>query len=478
MSDRKLSRREFLGASGAVGLAFGLAGATAFGQGANAPRPNVLFLVADDLNMRVGCYGYPFMKTPNIDRLAARGVRFDRAYCQYPLCNPSRSSILTGRRPDVTKVLDNSTAFRDALPDVATLAQHFQRQGYWMARAGKIYHGGIEDNAGWDAMADKVVVPPEEKAKARVIAKGGKVEQEEAKKAKGKGAKGVPLVWQCVDGPDESQMDGQIALKGLEFLRKRPADKPFFIAVGFHKPHLPFVAPSKYFDLYPFDAIQLPKVPRNDRDDVPAAAYGKQWNEGVTDEQARELIRAYYACISFVDAQVGKLLDALEQAKLTENTVVLFWGDNGYHLTEHGLWRKGTLFEESCRVPLIAVAPGRKARDAASPKLVEFVDMYPTLAELCGLPAPQGLEGTSFAPLMDDPNRPWKKAAFTQVTRGRSMRTERWRYSEWGGPDAAELYDHQNDPNEYTNLAKDPKCADTVKEMHELLDKGWRSALP
>lgn len=486
MSSRKVTRRQALQGMGALAAAAMVPRGAAFAQAAAAKRPNVLFVAVDDLNVRLGCYGFPFMKTPNVDKLASQGVRFDRAYCQYPLCNPSRSSLLTGRRPDTTKVFSNDTRFRDALPDVTTMAQHFQKHGYWLARAGKIYHGGLADDAGWDVMVDKTPVPDDVRSKAKVVAQGGKLEDRQAKDAKGKArSAGSPLVWSSVDGPDESQQDGQIALKGIEFIQKRPADKPFFIAVGFLKPHLPFIAPSKYFDLYPLEAIQLPEVPKDDREDLPEAArYGKGWNEGVTDHQAREVIRAYYACISFMDAQFGKVLAALEQAKALDNTVIIFWGDNGYHLTEHGLWRKGHLFEESCHVPLIVSAPGKK-RGVGSPRLVEFVDFCPTLCELCGLPLPEGLEGTSLVPLMNDPNRPWKKAAFTQTGNpggqrfGRSLRTERWRYTEWGGDAAqAELYDHQTDPREHTNLAKDPKHADTVKELHELLARGWRAALP
>ncbi len=482
MKGRHMTRREALSTLGALATAGMVSGSQVFAQDQRNRRPNVLFLAVDDLNTRIGCYGHAFMKTPHMDNLAAQGVRFERAYCQYPLCNPSRSSLLTGRRPDTTKVLNNEANFRAALPEVTTMPQHFQKNGYWLARTGKIYHGGLADAAGWDVMEDAPKVPRELRARVRVAARGGKEEPEEAEKTGREGLKarrqGVPLVWSSVDGPDESQVDAQIALKGIEFIKKRPADKPFFAAVGFHKPHLPFVAPSKYFDLYPMDVIQLPRVPKDDRADLPAgASYGKLWNEGVSDEQAREIIRAYYACTSFVDTLVGRLMTALEEERLLDNTIIVLWGDNGYHLTEHGLWRKGTLFEESCRVPLIVGAPGRK-RGAASPRLVEFVDIYQALCELCGLPAPEGAEGTSFAPLLDAPDRPWKKAAFTQITRGRSLRTERWRYSEWGGPEHAELYDHEPDPNEYTNLAKDPKCAATVKELHELLEKGWRAALP
>lgn len=487
MSSDKLTRREALQGLGA--LAAAIPGFSAFAQDArnqvsSGKRPNVLFIPVDDLNTRIGCYGHPFMKTPNMDKLAGGGVRFDFAYCQYPLCNPTRSSLLTGRRPDTTTILKNEGRFRDALPDVVTLPQHFQRHGYWLARTGKIYHGGLADDAGWDVMEDKVAIPADLRGQARVAAQGGKSDDLEARKPGKKGGKrkparrGSPLTWAAMDGPDESLADGQIALKAIEFIHKRPTDKPFFIAAGFHKPHLPFVAPLKYFDLYPLDSVRLPEVPKNDWDDLPGAVHGKAWNEGVTDDQARELIRAYQACVSFADAQIGKVLDALEQARLLDNTVIVLWGDHGFHLTEHGLWRKGTLFEESCRAALIVSVPGRKARGGC-PRLVEFVDVYPTLAEVCGLPAPEGVEGTSFGPLMDDPKRPWKKAAFTQTTRGRSLRTERWRYSEWAGDAAqAELYDHQTDPREHTNLAKDPKHAHTVKELHELLAKGWRAALP
>jgi uncharacterized sulfatase len=346
-----------------------------------------------------------------------------------------------------------------------------------MARTGKIYHGGLAEDAGWDLKEDNPSVPPELAAKTRVAAEGGRLPPPGPVK---KGKRTPAMYWRSIDGPDEAQRDGQLAVKAVEFIRKRPKGKPFFMAIGFWKPHAPYIAPSKYFDLYPVDSIQLPKVPRNDWADLPPEAYAglTAWNQDISDEHAREFIRAYYACISFMDAQLGKALNALEEASVLEDTVIVFWGDNGYLLTEHGMWHKNRLFEEACRVPLIATAPGRKARGVGCSRLVEFVDIYPTLAELCGLPAPEGVEGTSFAPLMDDPSRPWKKAAFTQTATGRSVRTQRWRYTEWGGPEKAELYDHEAEPSEHTNLAKDPKCAATVKELHDLLEKGWRAALP
>jgi len=489
--------------------------------------PNVLFVIADDLNVRVGCFGQTFMKTPNLDRIAQRGVRFERAYCQFPLCNPSRSSFLTGRRPDTTKVLDgNKGRFRDALPNVVTLPQHFQNNGYWTARCGKIYHNatGLPEDAGWDMGQDKPPVTDEDRAKVRMAAQGTIIRGETFPPSLGgfyrqltalekQGRKfppGEPLTWGMIEGPEESLEDGRIALKAIEFFRQRPAGKPFFLAVGFMKPHVPFFAPAKYFDLYPLDSIALPQVPRDDRDDLPLGALysakrEKAWNGhvpdelwrlGVSDQQAREITRGYYACVSYVDAQIGRLLAALEQASALENTVIVVIGDHGYHLTEHGLWAKNTLFEEACRAPLLVAAPGKKARGAACARLVEFVDIYPTLAELCGIPVAATLrdaqhsqnpsrsdgttlEGTSLAPLLDDPNRPWKKAAFTQVRNiGRTIRTERWRYTEWGSSDRAELYDHENDPGEIKNLAGQREHARTASELHALLKKGWRAALP
>ena len=475
---RRMTRRGALqvlggGAASAV-LAATASRRPAVAQAGRPKKPNVLFIAVDDLNCRLGCYGYPYMKTPSIDRLAKQGVRFDHAHCQFALCNPSRSSLLTGRRPDTTKVLNNSAKFRDALPDVVTLAQHFQQNGYWLARTGKIYHGGIEEPLGWDVMEDNPGVPPELRAKAKMVAEGGKLEPPAPPagapgRAQRAQAGGVPLVWRSMSGPDEAQGDGQIALKGLEFLKQRPKDKPFFIAVGFHKPHLPFVAPSKYFELYDPATIKVWSRPPG----TPPS----RWNEGVSDDVAQGLIAAYFACISFMDAQVGKLLDALDEAKLADDTLIVFWGDNGYHLTEHGRWRKSTLYEVSARVPLIVAAPGAKS-GVACPRLVEFVDIYPSLAELCGLPAPAGVEATSFAPLMSDPQRAWKKAAFTRNSNGHTVRTDRWRYMELLDSSGQELYDEQNDPDELKNLATDPKAAETLKQLQEMLRKGWQAALP
>jgi uncharacterized sulfatase len=269
-------------------------------------------------------------------------------------------------------------------------------------------------------------------------------------------------------------------LRAVELLGQK-RDKPFFIAVGFHRPHVPLHAPRKYFDLYPKDKLKFPHEPAGHVADIPRLALTRQPLRDP--DKRREMTQGYYACVSFMDAQVGVVLDALDRLKLKDDTIVVFLSDHGWHLGEHGgLMAKLTLFDESARVPLIVRVPGGKA-GAASPRLVELVDLYPTLADLCGLPIPDGLEGTSFAPLLADPDRAWKKAAYTVVARtggvlGRAVHTEHYRYTEWGGPDAAELYDLKADPHEYVNLVKDAKHAEAVKELRQLLKDGWKSAVP
>jgi iduronate 2-sulfatase len=437
---------------------------------------NILFIASDDLNTCLGCYGHPLVKTPNLDRLAARGVRFDRAYCQYPLCNPSRSSFMTGRRPDTTGVVENQTNFRKNLPDAATLPQFFRKRGYLAARVGKMYHygvpaqigtNGLDDDASWD-----LVVNPR-----------GKEKDEEAKVINYNPTNkniGGALTWYVTDGPDEEHTDGKIATEAIRLLKEK-ADRPLFLAVGFFRPHVPCVAPPRWFDLYPMDKIAVPQEPPGHIDSLPAAALSvKPPNYGVAEEDQRRMIRSYYASVSYMDSQLGRLLEALERSPQAATTLVVFFGDHGWLLGEHGQWQKLSLFEESARVPIVVYAPGAKGNGKASGRTVELVDLYPTLVDLAGFPVPSELEGKSLRPLLNDPAAPWDKAAYTQVRRGnppnavmgRSVRTERWRYSEWDdGKAGAELYDHQGDPGEHVNLARDARHAATVAEMKTLLAK-------
>ncbi len=460
-----------------------------------ADKPNVLFIVSDDLGTRLGSYGDTLVKTPNLDRLAARGVRFDRAYCQFPLCNPSRASFLTGLRPDTLRVYELQTQFRKNLPDAQSIGQTFQKAGYYVARVGKLYHYGVPSQIGTDGLDDPPTWTERFNPKGRDMDDVSLIEGIAATKGEAAQWKtgwqpnqlGARLSRLAAEGADAEQTDGKIADETIRLLEGHKAG-PFFIAAGFYRPHTPYVAPKKYFDLYPLDKITLPVSPEGHRKNAPPQAFTfKPDEEAMTDLQRRETIQAYFASVSFMDAQLGRLLDALDRLKLAENTIVVFTSDHGYHLYEHQLWQKQTLFENSARVPLIISAP-KGARGAASPRTVELVDLHQTFADLAGIPAPAGLEGRSLRPLVEKPDAPWDKPAITQVARrggprpkdapegtppgitvmGYSIRTEQWRYTQWGDK-GAELYDEVKDPQEMNNLANAPEHKETVEKLRAQL---------
>lgn len=444
---------------------------------AAGPKKNVLLIIADDLTTTaLGCYGSPIARTPNVDALAAKGVRFDRAYCQFPLCNPSRCSFMTGRRPDTTRVYDNGVNFRKNLPpDVHTIPQHFRKAGgYFVARVGKIYHYGVPAQIGTNGMDDGA-------SWDQVINPKGRDKDEEKDVINFTGAPGqlgAALCWLQTAGTGDDHTDGKIADETIKLIEKHK-DGPFFIACGFFRPHVPCVASENYFAQYPLDKITVPHDPIDHPSQAPPIALAvKKPNYGLDEDKLKVFTRAYYASTSLMDAQTGRLLAALDRLKLADNTVVVFISDHGWCLGEHGQWQKQLLFEESARVALTIYDPASKGNGKVSTRPVELVDLYPTLSDLCGLPAPAGAEGKTLRPFLDDPQAPCDKPAFTQTIReggkvmGRSVRTQRWRYTEWGaGRRGVELYDHDADPKEYTNLAADPKHAGTVAELSKLLPK-------
>lgn len=425
------------------------------------------------MNNDLGCYGHPLVKSPNIDRLASKGVAFANAYCQLPLSSPSRSSLLTGLRPDKTRVFDLTYHFRQDLPDIVTLPQMFRNNGYYVARVGKMYHygnpgdigtNGLDDRASWmervnPAGRDKTALEPD------IINYTPK---------RGLGSSMSFLADR--KGKDIDHTDGKVATETIKLMEKHK-DEPFFIAAGFYKPHCPWVTPEKYFNLYNIDQMSLPEISEDTPQKYPelALASTRPWPYfGITSDQAKECILAYYAAISFVDAQIGRLLDALDALGLTDNTIVVFWSDHGYHLGEHGLWFKQSCFEESAKCPLIISAPGISTSGKISTRIVELLDIYPTLADLTGLKPSESLEGKSLLPLLKNPAAEWNYPAYTQVQRGdipgHSIRSDEWRYTEWGfGELGTELYNEAADPNELRNLAYDPAYAEIVRKMKALL---------
>lgn len=458
---------------------------------------NVLFLISDDLNNSLGCYGNAQVKSPHIDALAKRGVKFDRAYCQFPLCSPSRTSMLTGRRPNETQILANagpkktggyntSPHFREFIPDTVTLPQLFIQNKYYVARVGKLYHYHVPGQVGTDGLDDA-------KSWQHVVNPRGYDKDIEDDiislnpTAKLDTRLGSTVSWLSADGKDEEHTDGLIATEAIKLLEQKK-NEPFFLAVGFFRPHTPYVAPKKYFDLYPLDKIKIPST--NWPSDVPPAAFlsSKPEQRTMTDQQRKEAAQAYLASISYMDGQVGRVVDALDRLNLADKTIIVFTSDHGYHTGEHGLWQKKSLFEISARVPLIIVPPKSKTK-GVSPRTVELIDLYPTLAEMCGLKAPDYIDGASLTPLLKNPKAKWERPAYTQVVRepnlaeqigrkeafhGYSVRTEKWRYVEWdNGTAGAQLYDHERDPQETKNVVNDPRHKRVVAELKALLDKNW-----
>jgi len=464
---------------------------TPCGGAAAATRPNVLFICVDDLKPLLGCYGDKVIKSPNIDRLAARGVVFERAYCNQAVCAPSRNSLLTGVRPTTLGIYDLGTNFRRASSNAVTLPQYFMQHGYRAEALGKIFHvghGNHDDAASWSVPLFKAnsiaYVLPENKTKRT---------REEALFANDTDVAKLPrgAAWESAEVPDNAYPDGKIADEAVRRLRaaKDKPNEPFFLAVGFLKPHLPFCAPKKYWDLYDRASFTVPAL-RTAPEGAPKYA-PSGWGElrqysdipdsgPLTDDQARTLIHGYHAAVSFMDAQLGKVLDELDSLGLAANTIVLLWGDHGWHLGDHGWWCKHDNYEQATRIPLIVAAPGvTTPATRASNALVETVDIYPTLAELAGLPAPQvpqGMEGKSFVPALRDPHRGAKNYLYHVYPRGerigRAVRTARYRLVEWKIPGGAastadlELYDYEQDPLETKNLAvEQPEVVGRLRAM-------------
>lgn len=431
----------------------------AMGQAGTSNRPNVLFIAIDDLNDWIGCLGgHPDVKTPNLDRLAKRGVLFTNAHCSAPACNPSRASLMTGILPSTSGVYHNPDPWRQSpvLKDAVTIPQHFMAHGYRAVGGGKIYHGGFPDPPSWQEY-----FPSQKKNKP------------DDPMPEGRPLNGIPKTshfdWGPVPLEDEAMGDWKVADWAISELNKRH-DKPFFLGCGFYRPHLPWYVPQKYFDMYPVDKVTLPNVKKDDLDDVPALGKKMAKPDGdhrkvLQHKQWRKAVQGYLASINFVDTCVGRVLDAFDRSDYKDDTIIVLWSDHGWHLGEKLHWRKFALWEEATHNVLMIVAPGvTKPRHRCS-RPVTMLDLYPTLIELCNLREKRELEGRSLVPLLKDPDAGWDRPALT--THGRnnhSLRTERWRYIRYSD-ESEELYDHDKDGLEWHNLAEDPEFADVKKRL-------------
>jgi iduronate 2-sulfatase len=442
---------------------------------------NVVIITGDDLGALLGCYGKPVVQTPNFDRLAARGIRFQRAYSQLPICNPSRASLFSGLTPERCGVLGQGQNYQPGQDDPPFMHRVFAANGYDTLQIGKIFHGhheavarvskktgkaaplkATDDPEGWTHTWDKPIVSD-----------AGKLNNSRDAMEQGKGE---AREYKMLEGVDDTRLyDGVAAREVAEQLEVyAQTHRPFFMAVGFRKPHLPWHLPKQYFDLYKLEDIRLPVVPVGYEKTLPDIVKNNSVNDDeITVKQERELIRAYMAAVSYVDAQLGIVLDAMDKNDLWKNTIFVVTGDHGFMLGEHGMWGKRTLFEESCQVPLMMAGAGIKP-GTVSPRTVENLDIYPTLMDVAGLPKHGKLMGRSLVPLLKDPQAEWTRPAYTIVYKdgdfGRSIRTERYRYTEWNdGKDHVELYDEEKDPGEYANLARDGNYAGVVGELRPLL---------
>ena len=429
-------------------------------------------VVIDDLRTELGCYGVDAMHSPSIDRFAQKGMLFNHAYAQYPVCNPSRSSFLSGLRPDEVGIISNTVPLRRVQPNLVTLPQLFRENGYFTAGIGKIFHLSVDhaderalfvDPLSWDYFFDALdgTTKTGRQGAGRNLTNGK-----------------IPwATWQAAAGDDADQPDGINNLEVLKVLEDNH-ERPFFIGYGIHKPHDPFIAPKKYFEFYPEGRTQLAEEPEGRSKRIKMAIPNDRIFVEFTDQERREFKRAYQAGVSFADAQVGKLMDRLDQLELWDSTIVIIMGDHGYHLGEHDWWNKVTVFEDGARAPMLIWVPDALGMGKPTDSLMEFIDLYPTLVDYAGLAPPHKLSGASLRPVLEDPNASVKEAAYTQVTRGpkvmgRSVRTPRWRYTEWGeGKHGVELYDHSKDSGEYYNLSANPEYAHVVSQMKQLLQGG------
>lgn len=445
-------------------------------------KPNILFLIVDDLRPQLGCYGYEQIISPNIDKLADEGILFTESFCQVPVCGASRASLLTGLRPTRTRFTSFATIADKDAPGIDALPKYLKKNGYHTISNGKVFHHYEIDGAGgWSEKPwhpnGWIEAPWYPKGNWRNYLTDKNLALALHRK------NGAGRAWEAADVPDEAYFDGAIAKKTIADLgRLKESDKPFFLAVGFRKPHLPFNAPKKYWDLYERSQINLIDNPLAPKGAPEASLPNNLWEinayEGIPefspipDETARTLIHGYYACVSYIDTQIGKILDELEKQGLRDNTIIVFLGDHGFHLGEHSLWSKFTCYRGSLRAPLIISAPGFEENKKTT-GLTEFIDIYPTLCELTELPLPKHLQGKSFVPLMKNPKNPWKEAAFSRIGKGESVRTKRYRYTEWRDDDgkmyARMLYDHLNDPSENINISKLQENKELIKKFSEML---------